>query len=156
MQKLSPLNYALYLLKLRDRTVGEIQGKMKQKGFEEVEISQTVEFLKSKKLLDDERFAANYIQNKQQFGSTGKYKIKFKLEQLKVDKEIINQKLSQIEPESEYDRALNLGKNWFIKKQSVPAEKRYERLGRFLIGRGFEINIVKDVLADILKKRSDC
>ena len=150
----SSLQYALNLLKLRDRTVGEIKDKMKQKGFENSDIIKAVEFLKDKDFINDERFVINYIRSKQSFGSAGKYKIKFKLEQLKVDRELIGRKLSEISPDDEESRAKELARNWLSKKQSVPAEKRYEKLGRFLIARGFEISIVRRALEDILKKNS--
>jgi regulatory protein len=148
----SPLQYALNLLKLRDRTVGEIRDKMKQKGFEQAEIEVTINFLTEKGFLDDERFVTNFIRNKQQFGSAGKYKIKFKLEQLKVNRELINQKLAEVNPESEIERAKELAQNWLNKKQTVLPEKKYEKLGRFLVSKGFEIDIVKNVLHEALKK----
>lgn len=149
--KYSPLQYALNLLKMRDRTVGEIKNKMKLKGFETEEIDKTIIFLQEKDFLDDEKFVTNFIRNRQEFGSAGKYKIKFKLEQLKVDKKLIEERLLDIDSESEKDRAMILAQNWMEKKKSVLPEKKYEKLGRFLAGKGFEVGVIREVLAVVLK-----
>lgn len=146
-----PLNYALNLLKIRDRTIGELRDKMTRKGIEPAEIEKTIQFLIDKDFLNDERFVSNFIRNKQEFGTSGKYKIKYKLIQLKVDPQLIADKLAELNPEEEKARALVLAQNWLQKKQSVEPEKRYEKLGRFLISRGFEIDVVREILTQVLK-----
>jgi regulatory protein len=148
----NPLNYALYLLRQKDRSVADIEKRMARKGFNQEEIVDVVKKLKDKKLLDDERFVDNYIRAKQEFCLTGKYKLKMKLLQNGVDKELIEEKLSNIISDDELNRATELAQNWLIKKQLIPQEKKYEKLGRFLIGKGYEIDIVKKVLGEILHK----
>lgn len=152
MKKITnPKDYALFLLQLRDRTENEIKEKMKLKGFDPEAIEKTVDFLREKKFLDDERFVTNFIKNKQECGSSGKYKIKLKLQRLGVDNKLIEQKLSEIDSKTEEIRAMGLAVSWLAKKQSVPVEKKYEKLGRHLISRGYDISIVKDVLRKTLK-----
>lgn len=148
--KKKPLEYALYLIELRDRSEGEIRAKMREKRYEEAEIEKTVAFLLDKDFLNDERFVTNFIRSKQDFGSAGIYKIKQKLILLHLDRELIDEKLSEIEPERELDRAMELAKAWVVKKKVEP-EKRYEKLGRFLIAKGYGIDTVKEVLSEVLK-----
>ncbi len=149
--KKKPLEYALYLLELRDRTEGEIRQKMSMKKYEPAEIEKTVKFLKEKDFIDDERFVRNFVRNKQEFGSTGKYKIRQKLIQLRVGPELIEQNLNEIDTRDELNRATELAKNWLAKQKSILPEKRYEKLGRYLVSRGFEWEVVKTVLGETLK-----
>ena len=149
--KKKPLEYALYLLELRDRTEGEIRQKMSMKKYEPVEIEETVKFLKAKDFINDERFVKNYIANKQAFGTTGKYKIRQKLMLLRLDPKLIEENIAETNPEDEKIRATELATSWLAKKISIPPEKRYEKLGHFLVSRGFEIDIIKNVLQELLK-----
>jgi regulatory protein len=145
--KKSPLQYALDLIKLRDRTEFEIKSKMRQKGFDDEEIIKTINWLKEKIFLDDERFTKHYVKNAHLSGRSGKYKITFKLRTLGIDKELIDK---YVTTDSDYDNALDLGQRWVIK--NVNKDKKYEKLGRFLLGRGFEIDVVKRVLDEVLDK----
>lgn len=147
--KKTPLQYALYLLELRDRTEGEIREKMKRKEYEPEEIEKAVNFLKDKDFINDERFVRNFVQNKQSFGTIGKYKIRQKLILLHLDNKLIEENLVGIDPEAEYDRAIESARNWLSHHQ-IPKEKIYEKVGRFLAGRGFEIDVIKKVLDSII------
>jgi len=147
----NPLNYALFLLKIRDRSCSEIEKKMISKGFTPDETTESIKILKEKSFLDDDRFVDNYIRSKQNYSSSGKYKIKHKLQQLGIDKKLLEQKIDQISPDKEIEIASSLADNWLLRKQSVLPEKKYEKLGRFLISKGFEINMVREILDN--KKR---
>jgi len=147
--KKKPLEYALYLLELRDRTEGEIREKMKRKEYEPEEIEKAVGFLKDKDFINDERFVKNYIQNKQSFGTAGRYKIRQKLMLLHLDNALIEENLAETDPEAEYERALEMTKDWLARHQ-IPREKMYEKVGRHLVSQGYEYDVVKKVLDSII------
>jgi len=149
--KQKPLEYALYLLELRDRTEGEIRDKMRMKKYDTAEIEQAIQFLVERDLINDERFASNLVRNNSEFGTKGKYKIRQKLIQLRVAPELIEASLNGINSDSELIRATDLAKNWLTKQKTILPEKRYEKLGRYLVSRGFEWEIVKEVLRETLK-----
>lgn len=148
--KKKPLEYALYLLELRDRTESEIRNKMRMKKYDQADIETAIKFLSEKDFINDKRFVENYIQNKQEFGAVGKYKIRQKLILLGLDQKLIEENLVKINSESEFDHAHELAQNWLKKHQKD--EKTYQKLGSFLARKGFEIDIVKEVLAETLKK----
>ena len=146
--KKKPLEYALYLLELRDRSVAEIERKMKDREYLSEEITKTIDFLKDKSLLDDARFTENYIKQLQ-FRSQGIYKIRNQLKKFGLDRDLVEEKLSNIDNDSEYETAKELAQNWLKKKKVLP-EKRYEKLGRFLLGRGYSIDNTKKILEELL------
>ncbi|PIS07310.1 hypothetical protein COT78_04105 [Candidatus Berkelbacteria bacterium CG10_big_fil_rev_8_21_14_0_10_43_13] len=148
--KKKPLECALYLLELRDRTEGEIRDKMRMKKYEPAEIDSTIQFLTDKDFINDERFVKNLIRNNTDFGTKGKYKIRQKLIQLKVPADLIEQNLNGIDSDDELQRATELAEKWLAKQRNILPEKRYEKLGRHLISRGYEWDIVKDVMEKLL------
>jgi regulatory protein len=146
----SPLNYALYLLELRDRSVFELGGKMKLKGFSETDIAETVKFLLDKKFLDDERFTKNYVRGKQLAGD-GKNKIRFKLMRFRVDKEIVEQSLEG-EDEGEFAKAFEFGKKIFDRNEGLERGKLYQKLMGSLYRKGFDLDTAKEVVMKLMAK----
>jgi len=143
-----PQVYALYLLELRDRSVGEISEKMKRKGFEEKEITQVISFLKEKNFLDDERFAKRFAVEKQKIYHWGQYRIKAELKKKHISDEMVADAFAEKSDESEFSAAHESAKSWRRKNPKCPKEKIYSRLGGFLSRRGFSYDIVKQVLED--------
>jgi regulatory protein len=146
--KKKPLEYALYLLELRDRSVAEIEQKMKNREYLPEEITKTIDFLRDKNFLDDARFTENYIKQLQ-FRSQGVYKIRNQLKKFGLDRDLVEEKLGDIDNDSEYETAKELAQNW-LKKKNIPPERRYEKLGRFLLGRGYSIDNTKKILEELL------
>ncbi len=146
--KKSPLQYALDLVALRDRTEFEIKNKMTEKQYLGEEIIKTIEWLKDKKFINDERFVDNYVKDQCSLGRNGFYKIKFKLYSLGISKELIEKYCNEIDLDNEQNRAKELADKWLIKNESK--DNKYDKLGRFLVGRGFEINIVREVLKQVI------
>jgi len=141
-----PKEYALYLLKLRDRSEFEIRKKMKEKEFVPLSIDETIDWLKEKQFVDDERFVQNFVRLHLMVGKSGSRKMEFQLRRYGINKEIIEKYLSEITKEDEFVRAEELAKSWLTKKAEISPEKVYEKLGRFLLSRGFSYDIIKPIL----------
>jgi regulatory protein len=152
MLKKTPREYALYLIEMRDRSVFEIEKKMRDKGFAPSEIKETIKFLLEKQFLDDDRFVRNYVAMQVGSGRVGKQKLLFKLSSFKVDRGLIDKYVGEISKDDEYVRAEELAQSWLKKKSDTPREKIYERLGRFLLSRGFGYDIIKPILDRSTKK----
>ena len=149
-KKLNSLEYTFLLLKLRDRSIGEMEEKLRRKEYSAEEISKTLEFLISKDFLDDERFARNFVRFKKSLKPVGKYWLQNKLRQKKINNEIIEKILGEnIDESEEVEEAAN---RWLAKNKKVPKEKLYEKLSRYLVSRGFSWEIVKEVVEEKLKK----
>jgi len=147
-KKLKPLEYAFWLLELRDRSIGEMEEKLRRKEFDVIEIAETMKFLIDKKFLDDEKFAANFVRFKKSVKPVGKYYLQQKLAAKKIPKEIIEKTLS--ENIDEISEISELADRWLAKNIKVPKEKLYEKLTRHLLSRGFEWGKVREVITDKL------
>ncbi|MDP2672345.1 MAG: regulatory protein RecX [Nanoarchaeota archaeon] len=141
----SPLNYALKLLERRDRSVGEVKKKMKEKEFSGEEVKKTIFFLKEKKFLDDHRFAKNFIRNQLSIKPLGKYQLKMRLKNKFISEEIVESTFDDINMNEKKLAQVALDR-WIRINQSK--EKKYEKVCRHLLGRGFNWEIVKEILSN--------
>ncbi len=156
-KKLKPLEYAFWLLELRDRSIGEMEEKFRRKEFDQQEITETMKFLIDKNFLDDEKFAANFVRFKKSVKPVGKYYLQQKLMAKKIPKEIIEKTLA--ENIDELSEISELADRWLVKhcgprpKADQPMaekEKIYQKLTRHLLSRGFEWEKVREVIAEKL------
>lgn len=148
----SPLNYALWLLGRRDRSIGEIRKKLEAKECSVKEIDEALAFLCHNNFLNDDRFAKNYIQNQLIIKPIGKYQLKMKLKRKLIPEEKIDKALS--ESELDEGKLAEIATEKWLKgkcqilriKYQDDARKIKENLSRHLISRGFGWEIVKNVL----------
>jgi SOS response regulatory protein OraA/RecX len=87
--------YAVFLLSLKLRTVGEILKKMKNRGFSEAVIELVIEKLKAQKYLDDEKYVEVFLENLKMYKSFGYYGIKKKFMEKNIPPVLIEAILSK-------------------------------------------------------------
>jgi len=141
--KNSALNYALWLLGRRDRSIGEIKEKLVSKDYNAEEIKAAIEFLLKNNFLNDERFAKNYIQNQLIIKPIGGYQLKIKLQKKLVPKDIVEKVLEESDVD-ESELARTVFERWL--KINSAKEKKYEKVCRHLLSRGFNWEVVKEIL----------
>ena len=141
-----PLDYAFFLLGIRDQSTGELNDKMQRKGYEKVEIDETIKVLKEKKFLDDKRFVENLIRQKLEIGNFGRQRIWQDLKKKFIANELIEESLSNIEKDDEEESAKEAMKA-FIRKRGEPKEyKEKQKLIAYLGRRGFSWEIIEKIL----------
>ena len=144
------LNYAIQLLSRKDRTIKEITDKLNEKGFD-IEIKNGVlDKLKEYNYLNDEVYCEKYINDKIKFSKYGKNKIKANLYLKGVDKDIISQKIIEIDSNIEYDRALELARKKLPSLQKYDKIKIKAKLGNHLISKGFDFDVVNKVIREVI------
>lgn len=86
--------YAVFLLSLKLRTVGEVLKKMADRGYGEVIIADVVEKLKDQHYLDDQRYAEIFLENLKAYKNLGYYGIKKKFMEKKLPPSLIESVLA--------------------------------------------------------------
>lgn len=86
--------YAVFLLSLKLRTIGEVLSKMQSRGYGEVIIADVVERLKDQHYLDDQRYAEIFLENLKAYKNLGYYGIKKKFMEKKLPAQIIESVLA--------------------------------------------------------------
>lgn len=104
--KKDPLNIALRFLKFRARSEWEIEVKLKERGFSQEEISDTISKLKENGFIDDEKFAYLYAYDSLTLRHKGPFRIRYELRQLHVDEYIIEDALRKVLSEVDVDKII--------------------------------------------------
>lgn len=87
--------YALFLLNLSMRTVGEIKEKMAKRGYDQKVINRVVQTLLEDKYLNDDNYAEVFINSMKNYKTWGRFMMKKKLYEKKLPKQLIEQKLDE-------------------------------------------------------------
>ncbi len=134
------LRYALNILNRRDYTEFEMLSKLNNRGFEKDVIDNTIKYLKEKKLIDDERYADNFIYFKLKNGY-GKKRIEYELKKKGIDGNIINKYLQEVDEGS-------FIKEVFEKKLTTLKNSRNKKskLYSFLVRRGYGYDLINEIL----------
>ena len=137
---------ALRFLKIRPRSVGELKGKLKNKGFSSEEIEATLEYLVEIKLLDDRAFTKSWIAYRlaRPFGFRRIYS---ELSGKGVAKDIIEEAIAQAKSQYvEPDVILEVARRRLERLSGIDPQKKKKRLCDFLLRRGFAVDAVMKVL----------
>ena len=123
--------YAVFLLSLRLRTIGEVLKKMADRGYTASIIEETIERLKEQKYLDDHRYAEIFLENLKTYKTLGYYGIKKKMMEKKLPHELIESILSENLSAAE---ELKIGKRLLTKlgyeiKTKADDEVHYQTFG---------------------------
>jgi regulatory protein len=108
--------YAVFLLSLQLRTVGEVREKMTGRGYPPAITENVLGQLISQKYLDDERYARVFLENLKTYKNLGYYGIKKKFLMKKLPPELISKVLDEDLPVAE---ELKIAKR-YLKNLSVP------------------------------------
>ena len=135
----------------QERSASEVKRKAITWGFATEEATQLVEELQKKRFIDDARFAEAFVSGKYRFKKWGRIKIRFELKQKGIPDRLIKPALEQIDPEMYYQNLLDLtAKKWKDIRSGDEWSKR-SKVIRFLAGKGYEQDLISDVLNDLLK-----
>ncbi|MCX7654596.1 MAG: RecX family transcriptional regulator [Fervidobacterium sp.] len=91
-----PVQIALRFIKFRARSEWEVKNKLKQYGFSEEVISETITKLKKSGFIDDEKFAYLYAYDSLVIRYKGPYRIKYELKQLHIDDYLIEDAIKKV------------------------------------------------------------
>lgn len=148
---MNAIDYSLKLLSIGDYTEAVLQQKLRAKGFQAEEIAHAVCFLTESRIVDDRRYAENYIALKSSV--YGVYRMRQYLAKKGIPKEILDELLDREDNTTEYDAA-----RAFIKKKLalVTADKvdRNKLLGA-LARKGFSYAVASEALKEELSKYGD-
>jgi regulatory protein len=129
----------------------EAEEKLNHWGIQTTDKKEIIDFLIREKFIDDLRFSVHFASDKFRFNKWGKYKIANALKFKRIPETVIKKALDEL-PDENYKAQLQ---NELVKKiRSMPKSSDYEMKGklyRFAAGRGYENNLIMDVLNEIFQ-----
>lgn len=144
-------NRALNFLSFRPRSEKELRDYLKKKKCDDLSIQRIIESLKEHKFLNDEEFVAWWIEQRTIARPKAARTIKFELKQKGISKELIEEAFEK-DLSSDLEKAKALIKKRIKRYPDIADKKIYEKLGRFLASKGFDYEIIKEVLDQVFPK----
>jgi regulatory protein len=138
--------YAMFVLNLQLRTVGELTEKMANRGYTPAVTQTIIERLLGERFLDDVRYAEMYIDSLKRHRPYGYFQIRIRLQKKLLPKELYETALAEYFSESdEWEVLQRVAKSEYktlaAVKQLEPKEK--QRFMRRLASRGFRISVMQ-------------
>ena len=141
---------AKYFCAYQERCHAEVKKKLYGFGLYKNEVELLMSQLIEENYLNEERFAMAFAGGKFRINQWGKTKIKFELKQRQVGDYSIKKALADIS-DDDYEKTLQ--KLAAEKLATLKSEKniftKKGKLQNYLVGKGYEFNVVADVLKDV-------
>jgi regulatory protein len=142
---------AFNLLARRLHSTSELRTKLRQKYHHPEFIEEIINHLSENKYLDDEKFAAEFIEEKNKAKLWGNYKIKTELKRRGINNSIIGDEFidDHLKNSSETLRMAAEKKLRILQNRNLPDDKLKQKLITYLLGKGYNYDDIKS-LADTL------
>jgi regulatory protein len=131
------LALANHFLAHRPRTVAEVRTRFRRAQFEPEIIEGAIAELQRQGLLDDQRFAALWIENRSTFSPRSSRSLEQELRRKGVERDIVEQTVEKAELGDEATLAFEAGQKRLRSMASLDEETFRRRMGGFLARRGF-------------------
>lgn len=130
---------------VRPRSEKEIRDYFRRKKIHESMHEELLEKLKHFELLDDEKFAKWWVDQRIQFKSKSKRVIQMELRQKGISKEIIDSVLEET-PMDEEKMAKELLEKKAYKWKNLEPRARRQKISQYLAGKGFSWEVIEKVI----------
>ncbi|HEX2266739.1 MAG TPA: regulatory protein RecX [Actinomycetota bacterium] len=139
---------ALRLLSVRSRSRSELRRRLTQASFEAAEVEEALEDLERVGLVDDDRFAREFVHDRAVLRLAGGRAIRAELLRLGVRGEVVDGALAEVGDEAERARTLAFKKAPRLRE--LRPEAAYRRLYSLLLRRGYGHNIAAAACTEAL------
>lgn len=137
---------AIKYLDYRERSEAEIRIHLNKGDINEHVIEDVIDRLRRSSLVDDRRFAANWVENRLEFRPRGRRALYYELRQKGISEEIIQETLDPINDEElAYQAAIKKAKNF----QSLEWDDFRKKMLSYLSRRGFSYDITSTILTRV-------
>lgn len=141
---------ALKIIERSYKTEKEMQKRLMEKGFDSDSINIVISFLKEYNFINDNNYTKMYVKDK--IASQGKQKIKYSLIRKGISSDIIDNVIEEIRDDDEKEVAFELAKKKYksLLRSEKDRYKLWNKLCRYLVVRGYDYSISKDVTNQVL------
>lgn len=143
-------NKALNILSKSSQSEKKMREKLVE-DFEEDVIERVIEFLKKYNFINDDELASKIVNTNVNLNKYGKNKIKQNLYNKGIEKSSIDEAISNIDHDAEFENALYLAEKRYARLKNEDPKKVYSKIANHLAYKGFNYDIIKRVLNKVLK-----
>ena len=132
-----------------EHCISEVQTKLTAWGAEPEEVQPIIDYLLQEKYIDEDRYCRAYVNDKLRFAKWGRIKIRYMLQVKHLNQSAIQDALCAIDDEQYQKILADLLRVKIKSLRSVDPQQRNLKLIRFAASRGFEPNIISQVIKQI-------
>lgn len=144
------LDKLLKFATLRPRSEKEVKDYFRRKKVHESLHQELFDRLKKLELIDDAKFAAWWVEQRQAFSPKAKRILNFELRIKGIKQEIINKVLGEEKIDEEKIARQLLAKKGY-KWQGLGSRLRRQKMGQYLAGKGFSWGAIEKVVGEVLE-----
>jgi len=141
------LKRAAALCSSQEQCSSHIREKLTSWKVSDSDAERIIDLLKKEKFLDDQRYATFYVRDKFRFNGWGKVKLRVMLRQKEIPLPVIEEALNQIDPELYKQTCTRLISEKSASLKESNQFKRKGKLFRFAAQRGFESDLIHQILS---------
>lgn len=145
---------ALHFLSFRPRSEKEVRDYLKKKKADDLTLQKIIDSLRLSKFIDDREFTKWWVEQRTKIKPKAIRIIKFELRQKGIEKELVEEVLDDksLEIETEFEKALKLAQAKLPRFKNENRPKKYEKMVRFLSSKGFDYDLIKEVIDRIFPR----
>lgn len=135
-------NAALKIVEKSYKSEKELKDKLLLKGYDNLTIDKTLNFLKEYNFLSDTNYVKMYVKDRSRL--QGKKKIKYDLIKKGINDNLIEEEISNIDEDEEREVAYNMALKKYnvLSKRESDKYKLSQKIYRFLLSKGYDYDIV--------------
>ncbi|MDQ0256880.1 regulatory protein [Evansella vedderi] len=146
---------ALNFLSYRMRSKKEVLQYLKDQEVQQEEASQLLDRLKDLNLLDDQMFAAAFVRTKKNTQKKGPLIIEQELYEKGISQRMIDKAMEEYPVEEQLNNAMNAASKKLSSYKSEAHRQKKQKLGQFLMQRGFTSSVVQQAVEESMKDNDD-
>lgn len=132
----------------RPRTVFETRKKLEDEGFDETLISGTINALTENGLLDDKRFAEQWVEERKALKPSSRRALQYELRRKGIPDYLIQ---SATEAVDDFQAAYEIAEKHLYRYEGLSKFDFRKKLGNYLAGKGFSYDVISDVTRELWK-----
>lgn len=144
------LHRAAALCSSAEHCTADIRDKLARWGVTEADSRTIIDRLVQERFIDEQRYAVAFVKDKFRFSGWGRIKMRYALQQKRIDGSDIDHALATLDEEQYNDRLLELLQAKSRSIRDDDPEARRAKLFRFATSRGFESALIFNALKQVV------
>lgn len=144
------LHRAAALCSSAEHCTADIREKLARWGVTEADSRTIIDRLVQERFIDEQRYAVAFVKDKFRFSGWGRIKMRYALQQKRIDGSDIDHALATLDEEPYNDRLLELLQAKSRSIRDDDPEARRAKLFRFAASRGFEPSLIFNALKQVV------
>lgn len=144
------LHRAAALCSSAEHCTADIREKLARWGVTEADSRTIIDRLVQERFIDEQRYAVAFVKDKFRFSGWGRIKMRYALQQKRIDGSDIDHALATLDEEQYNDRLLELLQAKSRSIRNEDPEARRAKLFRFATSRGFESALIFNALKQVV------